>query len=370
MKSNIKYIYVLALVVMGLGMTACSDGNDTLNADTSRVTAAPDYVDARDGHTYRCVRIGDQIWMAENLAYFLPEGAAGGCITWDEVQSDFTLEDLAVDTASIVVTIDDDEYAELYMATVNDPDHNWTEEIGVNTVRLTMYLTNFYSMYGQEAFTEMMNYWPAFYSELTARLDAVREEQRDAYVAALVAEKAQIPIDHRDAAEAANGGYVDTYGYLYTLDGALAAVPEEDGWRLPSDEDWKKLETTLGMSAAEADKMNAWRGAGLGDGLKTDGAVGFNAIMAGCNAYQRTNVELFIKKDECAYFWASDRGTMTQEEESDDSDGEGGTTIVTYETGVIRQLAIYSSSIWRGTTRLDNKYRGIAYSVRLVKDAE
>ena len=33
---------------------------------------------------------------------------------------------------------------------------------------------------------------------------------------------------------------VSTYGYLYSWQGAQEAVP--DGWRLPTDDDWKKLE--------------------------------------------------------------------------------------------------------------------------------
>ena len=38
---------------------------------------------------------------------------------------------------------------------------------------------------------------------------------------------------------------VGTYGYLYSWQGAQEAVP--DGWRLPTDDDWKKLEMALGM---------------------------------------------------------------------------------------------------------------------------
>ena len=37
------------------------------------------------------------------------------------------------------------------------------------------------------------------------------------------------------------------HGNLYTWEETLAACPE--GWRLPTDEDWQNLETTLGMSA-------------------------------------------------------------------------------------------------------------------------
>jgi uncharacterized protein (TIGR02145 family) len=47
------------------------------------------------------------------------------------------------------------------------------------------------------------------------------------------------------------------YGRLYTLSGAKAACPE--GWRLPTDEDWQRLEMALGMSAGDA-ASDGWRG--------------------------------------------------------------------------------------------------------------
>lgn len=47
---------------------------------------------------------------------------------------------------------------------------------------------------------------------------------------------------------------VNKYGRLYTNTGAQAACPE--GWRLPTDEDWKNLEMQLGMSSSDADKMD------------------------------------------------------------------------------------------------------------------
>lgn len=53
-----------------------------------------------------------------------------------------------------------------------------------------------------------------------------------------------------------NGKLVDVkkYGRLYTFNAALEVCPE--GWRLPTDEDWKELEMTLGMSKSDADKWD------------------------------------------------------------------------------------------------------------------
>lgn len=46
-------------------------------------------------------------------------------------------------------------------------------------------------------------------------------------------------------AEENNGNYSQTYGMLYSYEAALKAVPSEGDWRLPTDEDWKKLERFL-----------------------------------------------------------------------------------------------------------------------------
>ncbi len=48
-----------------------------------------------------------------------------------------------------------------------------------------------------------------------------------------------------------------TYGNCYTWEEAKASCP--DGWRLPTDKDWKNLEMALGMSARDAD-AEGWRG--------------------------------------------------------------------------------------------------------------
>lgn len=55
--------------------------------------------------------------------------------------------------------------------------------------------------------------------------------------------------------------YEKDFGNYYDYQQALDYCP--DGWRLPSDEDWKRLEIALGMKSSDADKLG-WRdGAGL-----------------------------------------------------------------------------------------------------------
>ena len=99
-----------------LGFSACAD-DDAITLNTASIKEAPDFVDARDGHVYHCIQIGDQIWTTENLAYMLPLASADGCVTWDEKQ-DIDPDSLVVDTANIVVVISDEKYKEIYEGVV------------------------------------------------------------------------------------------------------------------------------------------------------------------------------------------------------------------------------------------------------------
>lgn len=83
------------------------------------------------------------------------------------------------------------------------------------------------------------------------------------------------------------------YGVLYNWEAARAACPA--GWHLPGDEEWKLLETFLGMSRSEADSAGL-RNAGLvGTKLKStsgwdnngigDNSSGFTALPGGYRSY-------------------------------------------------------------------------------------
>lgn len=88
-------------------------------------------------------------------------------------------------------------------------------------------------------------------------------------------------------------------GRWYTYDAALKACPE--GYRLPGDEDWKALESYLGMDQSDLDKRYNRNSGTIGNFLKMDGGVGFDAEFAGV-VNPKGNDSYF---DTQAYFWTS-----------------------------------------------------------------
>lgn len=104
------------------------------------------------------------------------------------------------------------------------------------------------------------------------------------------------------------------YGFLYNQ----FAVQDDrnlapEGWRIPTDEDWKKLEKAIGMNSAEAERTG-WRGneegilltsefsRGWGQGpLYGTDEFGFNALPAGCRVFDgRRDVS-----GRTAFWWTS-----------------------------------------------------------------
>ena len=135
-----------------------------------------------------------------------------------------------------------------------------------------------------------------------------------------------------------------TYGYLYNLVGAQAAVPE--GWRLPTDEDWQRLEIALGISADEAAK-EGWRGEGLAVLLTQNDGTQLHLLYGGFND---ANSSSFASHDlwmtAMAYYWTAtinDNGSLAY----------------------CRKLVYNRSQVWRYYTSVNNKL-----SVRFVRDAQ
>lgn len=135
------------------------------------------------------------------------------------------------------------------------------------------------------------------------------------------------------------------YGLLYTWEAAKNACPS--GWHLPSDDEWKQLESVVGMSESEIDN-SFWRGTSEGTKLKTvvgwspnsgTDSYGFSMLPGG---YRSIHGEYDLA-GEYGYCWTS--------------------TVLTNDLAWYRRFVGSKGQILRFT---NNKQQG--YSVRCLKD--
>jgi uncharacterized protein (TIGR02145 family) len=110
-----------------------------------------------------------------------------------------------------------------------------------------------------------------------------------------------------DVAVAKASTNYNTYGVLYNWPAAKISCPA--GWHLPSDDEWKQLELTLGMSQQQAD-TTGWRGTDQGKQMKSSSGwstgngtntSGFSALPSGYR-YSNGNF-MHIGGDGC--WWSS-----------------------------------------------------------------
>ncbi len=100
----------------------------------------------------------------------------------------------------------------------------------------------------------------------------------------------------------------DTYGRLYTWEVTMNGLTEQGtqgicpcGWHVPTDDEFKALEMHLGMTEAEADMINTWRGAPVGTLLKEGGDSGYEAKLSG----RRSSGGAFSLMGRMEYMWTS-----------------------------------------------------------------
>jgi uncharacterized protein (TIGR02145 family) len=101
---------------------------------------------------------------------------------------------------------------------------------------------------------------------------------------------------------------LEIHGRLYSWNAAMNGSKEEgaqgicpNGWHIPSDEEIKILEITLGMTRQEADMNNIWRGVNIGTQLKENGTSGFELKLSG----RCSGTGSFSYIDRVGYFWSS-----------------------------------------------------------------
>ena len=318
----------IGIILLGiLGCWACSEDEHTPEVNISGVTQVESFTDVRDGHTYKCIQIGDQVWMAENLRYRLPQGALAGCYTYGEDY--MTVDDVEIDRVKL-----------LQMVNEAIADGRITDPPGVPVFQRPTILVPMYIEMGMSVQDVIL--YLSVYPDVTKLL----QEFNDQLYEEAVIKEATI---HYEAAAAVNDGYTEKYGYLYSYEGALKAVPE--GWCLPTDKDWEKLEKYLGMKEGEADEFDMWRGKGTATFLKVnEKGIGFDVLYAGCNAYYPGAAMNYIRQNEGAYFWSS---TLLSETDSTN-------------VGIIRSLVVFDEGIMRMTTKLKG-FRPVLYSVRCVR---
>lgn len=133
--------------------------------------------------------------------------------------------------------------------------------------------------------------------------------------------KENLRVTHTPDGSAISGyAYIDNedsiakYGLLYTWDVAMNGSKDEgaqgicpEGWHIPSDDEWKQLEMELGMTSAEADMVNVWRGSPVGTLMKAGGASGYEAQLAG----RRASGGSFSLMGRMEYMWTSTEYTGT-----------------------------------------------------------
>lgn len=144
--------------------------------------------------------------------------------------------------------------------------------------------------------------------------------------------------------------YIPEWGNLMTYETAIASAP--DGWRLPTDEDWMKLEKALGMSDSEA-HATGWRGSGVGELLMQtgEGTPEVGLQVGGALLWSSTyGMRLsFLHQKEMGYYWTS---TIDP-------------TVTDYQGAYYRKVVYGRTDVAREVSKTD-KY----FSVRWVRDAK
>lgn len=141
--------------------------------------------------------------------------------------------------------------------------------------------------------------------------------------------------------------YMPVYGNLMTIEEALESAPE--GWRLPTDEDWARLEAAYGVKNADE---NGMRAPGITDKLTNpDGialTLGGAILQFKINNWYEYN---FVRRSAIGYYWSSSLDTNREDKEND--------------YYYYRRIDTFTGSIDRESTVSNTRF-----SVRWVRDVK
>ena len=131
----------------------------------------------------------------------------------------------------------------------------------------------------------------------------------------------------------------------YSWQGAQEAVP--DGWRLPTDDDWKKLEMALGMTQQQAD-ADGWRGTVQGTLMHQKDGTGLDMRYGGFMDGQSTSfASKYYFLQAMGYYWTATPGDDLK------------------STAYIRKLMYNRQDVYRHTASVKDMM-----SVRFVRDTQ
>ena len=143
--------------------------------------------------------------------------------------------------------------------------------------------------------------------------------------------------------------YLPVYGNMMTMEDAVESAPE--GWRLPTDEDWKKLERVLGMTDVDS---KGYRGYGVAFALMNTDSGAELSLGFGGGCFSIKNYGwIKINQDfvgEHGYYWTSTIDDSYQED---------------YSMAYFRKITANYGKVDRDCMRTDSYL-----SVRWVKDVK
>lgn len=314
---------IITILISVLFLGACSKSNQDITPVKGNFTYGS-FTDERDNNTYKTIKVGNQEWMIENLKYRMKFGSLDGCLSYGE--ADF-------DTTKVVINKADfkKQVLKIYPGVLSFTNaFFWVW----NTIdgQFINSRGGYYKQSWSKFRTEMIApyYGTEIYAPFIKDLDII---------AANLYEVELIPA----LKQMVNADYVKKYGYLYKFSALSHISPE--GWRVPSDDDFKTLEKGLGLNGAKIDVLEDWRDmkSVFIDNIYEYNNYGGTKIF-GINNQRADFRNLNFK----GYYW-----TTTEVETGSD-----------YNLGIIRAFQLSRNSIYRGTNTLVK----VANSVICVRD--